>query len=55
MQGNNLYIGNSKKHKIPYLIRYQGEVIKLAKTEKRTKKGKVIMKTEQVVLQRSKV
>ena len=55
LKGNNLYIGKFKKEKIPYLIRYQGDVTKLAKTESRTKKGKTILKTEQVVLQKSKL
>lgn len=52
MQGNNLYIGKPKKNKVPYLIRYDGNQLKLAKTESKTKKGKTILKTEQVVLQR---
>ena len=52
IQGNNLYIGKFQKNKTPYLIRYDGGQIKLAKTETKTKKGKTIIKTEQVVLQK---
>ena len=54
LEGNNLYIGKFKKEKTPYLIRYQGDVVKLAKTESKTKKGRTILKTEQVVLRKSK-
>ena len=54
IQGSNLYIGKFQKNKAPYLIRYDGEQIKLAKTETKSKKGKTITKTEQVILQRPK-
>ncbi|MCF2446585.1 hypothetical protein L0657_21690 [Dyadobacter sp. CY345] len=52
LQENNLNIGKIKKNKTPYLVRFQGDVIKLAKTEGRVKKGRKILKTEQVVLRK---
>lgn len=52
MDGRNLYIGKFRKNKIPYLVRHDGDLLKLAKTEGKIKKGKTILTTEQVVLQR---
>ena len=52
LDGKNLYIGKFKKNKIPYLVRYEGNQLKLAKTEGKIKKGKTILTTEQLVLQR---
>jgi len=50
VEGKNLFIGKFKKNKIPYLIRYEGSELKLAKTETKVKKGQTIEQTEQVVL-----
>jgi hypothetical protein len=52
LDGRNLYIGKFKKNKIPYLVRQEGDQLKLAKTEGKIKKGKTILTTEQLVLQR---
>ncbi|MCF0059190.1 hypothetical protein [Dyadobacter sp. CY356] len=52
MKGKNLYIGKIKKTKIPYLVRYDGKLLKLAKTEGKIKKGKTILETEEVILER---
>jgi hypothetical protein len=52
LDGKNLYIGKFKKNKIPYLVRQEGDQLKLAKTEGKIKKGKTILRTEQLVLQR---
>jgi aminopeptidase N len=52
LDGRNLYIGKIKKNKIPYLVRQEGDQLKLAKTEGKIKKGKTILTTEQLVLQR---
>ncbi|TDE17147.1 hypothetical protein [Dyadobacter psychrotolerans] len=52
LKGNYLYIGKFQKNKTPYLVRYEGEQMKLAKTETKNKKGKTIVKTEQVIMQK---
>ncbi|WP_316826995.1 hypothetical protein [Pedobacter miscanthi] len=50
--GNKLFIGKSNKHKTPYLVTVQQNKITLLKTETKTKKGKTIVETEEVLLQR---
>lgn len=52
IQGKNLYIGKIKKTKVPYLVRYDGKLLKLAKTEGKIKKGRTILETEEVILER---
>lgn len=52
MQGRYLYIGKIEKNKTPYLVRYDGNKLKLAKTESKIKKGKTILETEEVILER---
>lgn len=52
MQGKNLYIGKIQKNKTPYLVRYDGKKLKLVKTESKIKKGKTILETEEVILER---
>ncbi|WP_025145008.1 hypothetical protein [Pedobacter jeongneungensis] len=50
--GNKLFIGKPNKNKTPYLITFQQNKISLLKTETKTKKGKTIVETEEVLLQR---
>ena len=52
VQGKNLFLGKFKKNKIPYLMRYEGNQLKLAKTETKIKKGQTIDQTEQIVLEK---
>lgn len=49
---NKLFIGKSGKHKTPYSVSFEQDKIKLLKTETKTKKGKTIVETEEVILQR---
>lgn len=51
-QGNKLFIGKNHKNKDSYLITYEQGRIKLLKTETKTKKGKTIVETEEVILKR---
>lgn len=51
-QGNKLFIGKNHKNKDPYLVTYEQGRIKLLKTETKTKKGKTIIETEEVILKR---
>lgn len=52
MKGRNLYIGKVQKNKTPYLVRYDGNKLKLVKTESKIKKGKTILETEEVILEK---
>jgi hypothetical protein len=51
-QGNKLFIGKNHKNKDSYIITYEPGRIKLLKTETKTKKGKNIIETEEVILKR---
>lgn len=51
-QGNKLFIGKYTRNKTPYIVTYEQDKIKLLKTESKVKKGKSVLKTEEVVLQR---
>lgn len=51
-QGNKLFIGKDHKNKDPYLITYEQGRTKLLKTETKTKKGKTIIETEEIILKR---
>jgi hypothetical protein len=50
--GSKLFIGKSNKNKTPYLVTIQQGKVRLLKTETKTKKGKTIIETEEVMLQR---
>lgn len=50
--GNKLYIGKDHKNKDPYIITYGKDTVKLLKTETKTKKGKTIVETEEIILKR---
>ena len=50
--GAKLFIGKSSKNKIPYLVTIEQGKARLLKTETKTKKGKTIVETEEVTLQR---
>ncbi|WP_316845048.1 hypothetical protein [Pedobacter psychrodurus] len=50
--GGKLFIGKSNKNKTPYLVTIQQGKARLLKTETKTKKGKTIVETEEVILQR---
>jgi hypothetical protein len=49
---SKLFIGKSNKNKTPYLVTIQQGKVRLLKTETKTKKGKTIVETEEVMLQR---
>lgn len=51
-QGNKLFIGKNHKNKDPYLITYEPGRVKLLKTETKTKKGKTIVETEELILKK---
>lgn len=51
-QGNKLFIGKNHKNKDFYMITYEQGRTKLLKTETKTKKGKTIIETEEVILKR---
>ncbi|MGN7989711.1 hypothetical protein ACTJKC_20370 [Pedobacter sp. 22226] len=50
--GSKLFIGKPNKNKTPYLVNLQQNKLTLLKTETKTKKGKTIVETEEVLLQR---
>jgi hypothetical protein len=50
--GSKLFIGKSNKNKTPYIVTLQQGKTRLLKTETKTKKGKTIVETEEVMLQR---
>lgn len=49
-EANKLFIGKENKNKIPYLVSFEQGKIRLLKTETKTKKGKKIIETEEVIL-----
>lgn len=51
-QGNKLFIGKNNKNKDAYTITYTQGRTTLLKTETKTKKGKTIIETEEVILKR---
>lgn len=51
-QGNKLFIGKNNKNKDAYIITYAQRRTTLLKTETKTKKGKTIVETEEVILKR---
>jgi hypothetical protein len=50
--GSKLFIGKSNKNKTPYIVTFQQGKTGLLKTETKTKKGKTIVETEEIILQR---
>lgn len=51
-RGNKLFIGKNNKNKDAYIITYTQGRTTLLKTETKTKKGKTIVETEEVILKR---
>lgn len=51
-QGSKLFIGKTEKNKTPYIVTLQQGKTTLLKTETKIKKGKTIVETEEVILQR---
>ena len=51
-QGDKLFIGKYKANKTPYIVSYEEDHATLLKTETKTKKGKTVVETEEVSLQR---
>lgn len=51
-EGSKLFIGKKHKNKDAYIVTYEQGTTKLLKTETKTKKGKTIVETEEVILKR---
>jgi hypothetical protein len=49
---SKLFIGKSGKNKTPYMVTFEEHKARLLKVETKTKKGKTIVETEEVILQR---
>ena len=49
-QANKLFLGKDNKNKTPYIVSFGQGKVKLLKTETKTKKGKNIVETEEVIL-----
>lgn len=52
VQGNQLFIGKSKKNKQPYMLSVKGSHLILTKTKNKVKKGKTQVETEVVTLEK---